>query len=655
MSKPNRLQHETSPYLQQHALNPVDWYPWGTEALSRAKRENKPIFLSIGYSACHWCHVMERESFEDAATAAILNQSFISIKVDKEERPDIDHIYMTAVQLLTQHGGWPLTVFLTPNLEPFYGGTYFPPVEAHGRPSFKRVLTAISDSWKGKNNEILQSAKQLTESIQHYQSMHVPSSSHLKVEWVENARQISLSDLDANYGGFGSAPKFFHPFEHRLLLSDPKTRPLAINSLLMIARGGIYDHLGGGFHRYSTDALWLVPHFEKMLYDNALLLELYSEAYRCSPNPEISKVLFETGNYVLREMTSGDGHFFSTQDADSEGEEGKFFVWTKEEIESVLSPELAVLFCEIYGVTAQGNWEGKSILNRVRIPKESEEDDLALATRKLFQARAHRIAPHRDEKVLTNWNGLMIHALAVTANTLQESTFLAAAQTAATRLLEDWKKLGFLVHSQKDGKYGQIGFLDDYASLIQALTTLYESDFNETWLKEAEKLSYELIERFFESHSPIPFFASKDHSDILLRPVESYDGATPSAVSVTAHALLKLGKLLGIPIFQQKAVHILEAFANTFEKHPQGHGHLLWALDMHLKGTTEIAFAAGENPEENDRILQQLRSRYLPHQILAKVSPFLSWTDKKIAINGQATVYQCKDFVCEAPTVGGIG
>ena len=448
--QPNRLLHETSPYLKQHAYNPVDWFPWGEEALRRAKELDRPIFLSIGYSACHWCHVMAHESFEDPEVGALLNEHFVNIKVDREERPDLDQIYMTAVQLLTQHGGWPMSVFLTPDLKPFYGGTYFPPADRYGMPSFKKLVTALADAWKNRRDEIVNRSQQITSAIQ--QSMQLETEDgELNADLLKNARNQLTRIFDARHGGFGRAPKFPHPMELRLLLriarrfDDPTSLEMVTTSLDHMARGGIYDQLGGGFHRYSTDERWLVPHFEKMLYDNALLTLTYTEAHQVTGNLYYRDVVDETLAYVTREMTSPEGAFYSTQDADSEGVEGKFFVWTVKEIESLLGPEEAKLFGAVYDVTELGNWEGHNILNLARplhteakmqqMPVDELKRRLRESKAKLFAARSQRVWPGRDEKILTAWNALMIDAFAKAAQAFDKPEFAHAAARSADFLL----------------------------------------------------------------------------------------------------------------------------------------------------------------------------------------------------------------------------
>ncbi|MFM8268785.1 MAG: thioredoxin domain-containing protein, partial [Pseudomonadota bacterium] len=476
----NRLASESSAYLKQHSSNPVDWYPWGPEALQKAKKENKPIFLSIGYSACHWCHVMERESFEDLETAEILKKHFVSIKVDREERPDLDHIYMAAVQALTHRGGWPLTVFLTPALQPFYGGTYFPPQDRMGMPSFKKLLLGIAQAWKNRPQDLIQSAVELTQALQQMSELGTHSSgdkAQLTLSDVETitarAYQAIQEKVDQDHGGMGSAPKFFHTMDWKVVLrhwknsNDPESLSLLENTLDHWSRGGIYDQLGGGFHRYSTDRVWLAPHFEKMLYDNALVPQVFLEAFQATRRVEYARTVRETLYYVMNRMTDPLGGYFSTEDADSEGEEGKFYVWNKAEIEKILGTEAATIFCEAYGVSQKGNWEGVNILHLPKPLDPFMEDSLAKSKRLLFGERAKRIAPHRDEKIILAWNGLMIETMARAHQVLDAPAYLESARNCALFVKNFLQKShSQLYHSFQDGKPYFNAYLDDYAYFI---------------------------------------------------------------------------------------------------------------------------------------------------------------------------------------------
>ncbi len=548
--RPNRLVHETSPYLQQHAHNPVDWYPWGPEALAAAVKFDRPIFLSIGYSACHWCHVMEHESFENAAIAELMNEHFINIKVDREERPDLDQIYMSAVTALTGRGGWPMSVFLTPKLEPFYGGTYWPPTSRMGMPGFGDVLTQVYAAWVHRRDDVERGARELTDAVVEA-GRSTAEQQPLSESLLKKAESTLLRTADHVHGGFGSAPKFPHPMDLRLLLRTAKRfkTPEALEvvrlTLDKMSAGGIYDHLGGGFHRYSTDSRWLVPHFEKMLYDNALLATAYLEAFQVTHEPRYAEVVRETLDYVLREMTDPQGGFYSTQDADSEGEEGKFFVWSEEEVVSILGPELSPLFAYCHDVTPHGNWEGANILNRVKTHAQAakilgtNEDRLAelLAEcrRKLFEVREKRVHPGRDEKILVGWNGLMISAMAQAGSVLSEPRFTAAAARAADFVLDRMRGPGGqLLHTCKDGSARLNAYLDDYACLIDALVEVYQANFDAKYLDAALGLAKDLIDRYGDKNAGGFFFTPHDHEPLISRNKDVHDNATPSGNAMAA-------------------------------------------------------------------------------------------------------------------------
>src|SRR5438105_1808085 len=509
----NHLVRETSLYLKQHAHNPVDWHPWGPEALDRARSLDRPIFLSIGYSACHWCHVMEHESFVDPEIAAILNEHFVSIKVDREERPDLDQIYMAAVQLMTGQGGWPMSMFLTPDLKPFFGGTYFPPENKYGRTGFKTILKALIEAWQNRRGEVNDVAEQRTGQLQAFGQLS-PSDGELTPELLRNAATSLARGFDSRYGGFGQAPKFPHPMELRLLLrtwqrfgSDDDLN-MVRQTLDHMAMGGIYDHLGGGFHRYSTDARWLVPHFEKMLYDNALLSRLYLHVYQLTGEELFRRVVVETLDYVAREMRDSTGAFYSTQDADSEGVEGKFFVWDKSDIDSLLGADDARLFCAYYGVTVGGNFEEKNILNVERSAEEvARESGVSVerlieaverGRRVLFEEREKRIKPGRDEKVITGWNGLMLESFAEAAAVLGREEYREIAERNAGFIVENLMKGGRLLHVYKDGRAKHAGFLDDYSYVISALVTLFETTGTLRWFEEALRLTETMINEFWD-------------------------------------------------------------------------------------------------------------------------------------------------------------
>ncbi|GIW11249.1 MAG: thioredoxin domain-containing protein [Dehalococcoidia bacterium] len=529
----NRLQYETSPYLLQHAHNPVDWYPWGEEAFRRAREENKPVLLSIGYAACHWCHVMERESFEDEATAALMNELFINIKVDREERPDVDQVYMTAVQALTGQGGWPLTVFLTPTGEPFYGGTYFPPEDRHGLPAFRRVLRAVAEAYHTRPGEIAAAAHQITAHLREAQQLNAPPEP-LQHAILDQAIRAVLPTFDQVNGGFGGAPKFPQAMTLELLLrqaartGEVSLRAMVELTLQRMAAGGIYDQLGGGFHRYAVDAAWQVPHFEKMLYDNALLARLYLAAWLFTGEASFRRVAEETLDYVLREMAAPGGGFCSSQDADSEGEEGKYYLWTLGEILDLLGPEDGRLFAAFYGVTAEGNFEGKNILHgtgtleevaaRSGVTPEDLQAVLARGRQRLLAAREQRVKPGRDEKVLTSWNGMLLRALAEAAAALGREDYRTAAEETATFLLETLRPQGRLLRTFKDGRAHVLGYLEDYAHLIDGLLALYELTFAPCWLAEAEALADAMLDLFWDESLPGFYDTARDHEQLIVPP-----------------------------------------------------------------------------------------------------------------------------------------
>jgi len=576
----NRLAGETSPYLLQHAHNRVDWYPWGEEALSRARQENKPVFLSIGYSACHWCHVMERESFEDPEVAAVLNANFISIKVDREERPDLDEIYMTAVQLMTGSGGWPLNVFLTPDLKPFYGGTYFPPDDRYGRPGFGKLLEHISETW-GKDSEGLQrSAEELTRAIRDTVGRDTVPAGTVDTTILARAAQELERAFDSQWGGFGQAPKFPPSGAIGVLLrqhahtGDEKLLEIATTTLDRMAHGGMYDQLGGGFHRYATDRRWLVPHFEKMLYDNALLARVYLEAWQVTGKDLYRRVATEILDYVLQDMTDRRGGFHSSEDADSEGEEGKFFVWRPDEIKRFLGEQDGALFCEYYGVTGEGNFEGFSILHVSQEPSEFArergislkqlENQLTPLRDKLREAREARVRPGKDDKVIAAWNGMMISALARGYQILGEERFLKAAERAANFVSTEMVRDGALLRTYRGkGGGGDRGisklpaYLDDYAEMASALIDLYEATFDLQWLEAADQLAGRMVTDFWDEENGGFFYTSASHKNLLAQTKPLYDGAVPSGNSTATLVLLRLSELLSDAGYGQKAEEVL--------------------------------------------------------------------------------------------------
>jgi uncharacterized protein YyaL (SSP411 family) len=665
----NRLIHETSPYLRQHAHNPVDWYPWGEEALAKARELDRPIFLSIGYSACHWCHVMERESFEDPEIGAILNEHFISIKVDREERPDLDQIYMAAVQILTQSGGWPMSVFLTPQLKPFYGGTYFPPRDYYGRPSFRRVLEALSQAWTQKRETIDESSRELTERIGDFLALEVEPGP-LDESILRNAVQFLRRRFDSQHGGFGQAPKFPHPMDLRLLLrlhsrfGDDGALSMTTSTLEKMARGGMYDQLGGGFHRYSTDAYWLVPHFEKMLYDNALLAPAYVDAWQITGDPFFRQITEETLDYVRREMTSPDGAFYSTQDADSEGEEGKFFVWTESEIDELLGRDNE-LFKHIFDVTAGGNWEGVNILHRTR----SDEQDAKLHQisvsdlhakigewrADLLAVRSRRVWPHRDEKILTAWNGLMIAAFAHAGAALGREDYLDAARRSAEFVLTRLRTAdGRFLRTTFAGMNAKLnGYLEDDAYMLDGLLSLYEATFEPRWLTEAIALAESMIARFWDDDVGGFFYTSRDHESLIARTKDPHDQATPSGNSVAALGLVRLGHLTGRAEFREKAEKTLLAFRGLLTTSPMAAPQMLIALDMFLGPVDEIVIVGASDSREFRKVAAAARIGYWPRRVLAGSSS----GDHAVALlNGRTSpsvsAFICREHVCDVPAVG---
>ena len=664
----NRLAAESSPYLRQHADNPVDWYPWGPEALERARREDKPILLSIGYSACHWCHVMERESFENEDTARLMNESFVSIKVDREERPDIDHIYMSAVQMMTGRGGWPLTVFLTPEAKPFYGGTYFPPVDRYNIPGFPRVLAAVAQAYREKSADIDGTVAKLLAGMRQMES-YESTAGPLGPDTVASAAQALQRHYDAENGGLGEAPKFPNTAVFELFLrhsdasGDPRALEMVTHTLRRMAAGGIYDHLGGGFHRYSVDAHWLVPHFEKMLYDNAQLTSLYLDAYRATAEPFFAAVAEDILRWALREMRHPGGAFYSTQDADSEGVEGRFFVWTPAEVRSLLGDD-ADLFCRLYDVTDGGNFEGANILHPTLeiepladlfgIDADQARERLAASRQKLFEAREKRVRPGLDDKILTSWNGLMISALAQAAGTLGKDAYLAAARGAVDFAFRDLWAGERLLCTYKDGKAKLNAYLDDYAFLAAGLLDLFEVTQEASHLARARQLADILLERFWDERSGGFFFTSSDHEELLVRSKPAFDGSIPSGNSVAARTLLRLHHLTGEAIYLERAEQLLRLFFARMREQPFGLAHMLGALDFFLRKPKEIVVVGAAGAPERRDILDRLRRRYLPNLVLRAVDPasgepLPALLQGKGQIDGKVTVYVCEAMTCSPP------
>ena len=671
----NRLQNETSPYLRQHAQNPVDWYPWGPEALQRARELDRPIFLSIGYSACHWCHVMEHESFEDAEVARLLNDNFVSIKVDREERPDLDQIYMTAVQMMTGQGGWPMSVWLTPDLQPFYGGTYFPPDDRYGRPSFKRVLHALTEAWGSRRGDIDNTATELTSQLRAVDGLP-PSNGEPSPDLIKQAAGYLGRIFDPTYGGFGQAPKFPHPMDLRLLLrgwkrfSDDRSLDMARVTLDHMARGGIYDHLGGGFHRYSTDARWLVPHFEKMLYDNALLTLAYLEGFQATGDSLYRQVVEETLRYVEREMTSPEGPFYSTQDADSEGEEGRFFVWSAEEVEKVLGKEAANIFTYVYDVSDQGNWEGHNILHRMKsdeqdarmlgISSEQLQESLRDSKRKLFEVRARRVKPGRDEKILTSWNGLMIDAFATASQVLDNRAYAGLASRTADFILGSMRTAdGRLFRTYGAGSKPKLnGYLEDYAFLLNGLVSLYEATFEPRSLKEALAVADTMVDEFWDDEQAGFYFTGRRHERLLARTKDPHDSSIPSGNSMAVTAMLRLAKLSGRQDLWQKAERTLRLFSGLMSNSPTAAGQMLLALDFYLGPVDEFAIVGTRSSGEVEKALALIRRQFRPNKIVAFSGSEGDGRDELIPLlrgkttNGPVTTYICRDYTCQEPLRG---
>jgi len=662
---PNHLINETSPYLLQHAHNPVDWYPWGDEAFEMARRENKPILLSIGYSACHWCHVMAHESFEDEEIAKLMNENFVNIKVDREERPDLDQIYMNAVQMMTHHGGWPMTVFLTPEAVPFYGGTYFPPQDRYNMPGFPRVLIGVAEAYRDRQDDIRETGASLVSELQRL-SATSPSDQPVEQELLDAAYAGMIRTYDVTNGGFGGAPKFPPAMALEFLLrthvrtGNQDALEMVRHTCQKMANGGMYDQLGGGFHRYSTDARWLVPHFEKMLYDNALLSRLYLHYFQVSQEPLARQTVEGILDYVLREMTDASGGFYSTQDADSEGHEGKFFVWDIEEIRSTLGERDATLFCSYYNITPSGNFEGKNIPNVTHTAEQvAQEHEVSLSelqaslsesTRKLFELRERRVKPDRDEKVLTAWNGLMMASFAEAGVVLDRADYTDAARRNAEFVLSNLRKDGTLLRTWKAGVAKFNGYLEDYSFLIEGLVTLFETTGEFRWLKEAQTLTERMIEEFWDEQNGGFFFSGKSHEDLIVRSKDYFDNATPSGNSVAAIALLRLATLTGKENYRNLSIAVLREIGETARRYPSGFGYALSAVDFLLSTPKEIAIV-GKDRGDIGPLLREAWKRYLPNKVVAP-----GFGDENIPLlenrplqNGRATAYVCVHYACQQP------
>jgi len=645
----NRLAQETSPYLLQHRDNPVDWYPWGSEALDRAREEDLPILLSVGYSACHWCHVMERESFEDPETAALMNQHFVPIKVDREERPDVDAIYMEAVQAISGHGGWPMTVFLDPDGVPFYGGTYFPPDESRGMPSFRMVMEAVVHAFETQREEIREKAPVTRERLGAIGAFE-PRSELPGPADLEQAMQRLLGALDRRNGGFGAAPKFPPASSLELLLTRGETAAVELTLDGMLA-GGIYDHLGGGFSRYSVDAIWLVPHFEKMLYDNALLARAYLHGWQELGHERYRRVCEETLDWMLREMRGPEGGFYSALDADSEGEEGRFYVWTPAQIREVLGDDAEPVL-DYYGVSDKGNFEGSNILHLSGGADSPKPPGLAEARQVLLEARAQRVWPGLDDKRLASWNALAIAALADAGAVLGREDYLDAARAAAEFALTQLRdEDGNLLRTYKDGRAHLNAYLEDHAFLLEALLTLYEATFEPRWFEEARTLAETTIERFGDPERGAFFSTSSDHEELIARRKEVGDHPIPSGNSSAALGLLRLAALTGERRYAEWAEGVFALFGKPAVEHPDAFAHMLRALDFHLSPSREVALVG----DDLDPLAAVVRERFRPHLVLAggpegtAEPPLLTG---RTTVDGKAAAYVCENFACQLPVTG---
>jgi len=670
--RPNHLAGQTSPYLLQHLYNPVDWYPWSDEACERARREDRPIFLSVGYAACHWCHVMERESFEDPQIAELLNRYFVPIKVDREERPDVDEIYMNAVQLMTGQGGWPLNVFLTPRLEPFVGGTYFPPVDRHGHPGFPGVLERIRKAWADSRGDIERSAARLREQLDKL-ALPPDGASGGTVGRVE--RSAAAAELarrfDPRRGGFSPAPKFPPDGALGLLLREhvrsAERVPLemADTTLESMARGGIYDHVGGGFARYSVDEQWLVPHFEKMLYNQALAVPNYVDAWLVTGKPLYRRVVVETLDFVRRELTDPGGGCYSSLDADSEGEEGRFYVWTPEQVDEVLGPERGRSFSDVYDIVPGGNFEGRSIPNllgaslaeRATLEGLSEEElaeRLAPSRQALLDARERRVRPGTDDKILTAWNGLMISAFARAHQVFGRAEDLDSARRAAGFVLTELLRDDRLLVSWREGRAQFNAYLDDHAFLTRGLVDLYETDFDLSHLERAEQLARTMIERFEDPAGGGFFFTSDDHESLLVRTRSAYDGALPAGAGVAAEVLLRLAVHLDCEEFRRSAMRTLEALHPLVSRAPSAFGSLLLAAELAEFPPQEIAIVGAPDDPATRALLSVVRSRLRVSPVvqiaLANQAPSAALLAGKTALDGKPTAYVCRNYACRRPT-----
>lgn len=678
----NRLINEKSPYLLQHAFNPVNWYPWSNEAFELADKEDKPIFLSIGYSTCHWCHVMERESFEDSTVADLLNKYFVSIKVDREERPDIDNIYMTVAQMLTGSGGWPLTIIMTPDKKPFFAGTYFPKENRFGRPGLIDILTQIKDAWVNQHDKIISSSNQIIDALKKSTQSNTLGN-EITLDVLNKSVNNFTSSFDKVHGGFGNAPKF--PSPHNLLFllrqynrnNDPKVLQMVTTTLDKMSEGGIFDQIGFGFHRYSTDEKWLVPHFEKMIYDQAMLAMAYTETYQLTRDEKYKNVSDKIFEYVLRDMTSSEGGFYTAEDADSDGEEGKFYFWTYSELKKILSPDDFKIFIKTFNLEEGGNFvdqikggkDGNNILHRTNtnseLAKEFKitEKDLSAKIEKmrknLFGIREKRIHPLKDDKILTDWNGLMIAALAQAGKVFEEQKYISAAERSVKFILSKLSKQnGELLHRYRKEEVKIDGHLDDYSFMIWGLLNLYESTFKIEYLKNAIDLNNILLKNFLDQNSGGFYFTSITSSELFTRQKEIYDGAIPSGNSVAMMNLVRLSKLTGDNTYFEKADLLSKAFSTQVSKYPNGYSQLLSGVDFANGPSLEIVIVGNIENKSTQEMLKEINSFYLPNKVILlkstnnsdQIEKIADFTKGQMMLNNKTTAYICRNFVCSLPT-----
>ncbi len=679
MEKQNRLANEKSPYLLQHAKNPVDWFPWGEEAFSKAAEEDKPVFLSVGYSTCHWCHVMEKESFKDNEIAGLMNDAFVSIKVDREERPDIDSIYMTVCQMLTGAGGWPLTIIMTPERKPFFAGTYFPKDNRFGRMGMKELVPGIKELWKTRRTEINNSVEQIYSALR--KSARIESGSELGEAIHDEAYKDLEKRFDSVYGGFADAPKFPTPHNFLFLLryfkrrNEPKALEMAEKTMNEMKKGGIYDQIGFGFHRYSTDEKWLVPHFEKMLYDQALLAEAYIETFQLTGKNFFKETAKEILEYVFRDMTSPEGAFYSAEDADSEGEEGRFYLWKFDEIKKIFSDD-AELISKVFNIKEQGNWfdpvhggyNGTNILHlqndlnklagELGLTEEHLIKKFNSAKKKLLQFRKQRIHPFKDDKILTDWNALMISAFAKASSAFDDPDYLTIAEKAAAFILKNlFDSKGILLHRYRDGQPALNGNVDDYAFLTAGLIDLYEASFNTDYLKTALKLTKQLLNHFWDNENGGFFFTPDYAREQIVRNKEVYDGAVPSGNSVALLNLLKLGRITANPEFEEKASLLIKSFSKIIKTSPSAFTRFLSSLDFTFAKSLEIIIAGKKESADTKLMLKEIAGHFIPNKVImlnerngeediSEVIPFL---DDYMQIDNTATVFVCKNYICSLP------